>query len=47
MLACNKDPSRDILQTMLNPYDGFDNDRHKSGVVKGGGVGATRAPFKA
>ena len=26
MRAMNKDLSRHVLQTMLNPYDGFDND---------------------
>ena len=46
MQEYNKDPSRDILQTMLNPYHGFDDDRHKAGGVMGGKVGATEAPFK-
>ena len=27
MMASNRDPSRDVLQTMLNPYDGFDTER--------------------
>ena len=25
MLAMNVDPSRDVLQTLLNPYEGFDD----------------------
>lgn len=25
MLAMNNDPSRDVLQTLLNPYEGFDD----------------------
>ena len=26
MMALNTDLSRDVLQTMLNPYEGFDNE---------------------
>ena len=37
MIALNTDPSRDVLQTMLNPYDGFDVEE---------GAMTTRADFK-
>lgn len=29
MLAQNNDPSRDVLQTLLNPYEGFDDTERK------------------